>query len=665
MNKKNAVVSSLKWLATCAVFAFALAGCGGGGGGGAAGSSGTSGTVPAAPTLSAVGSDTLVSLGWTSVSGATSYNLYWSTTAGVTPANGTKIAGVVGTLYTQSGLTNGTTYYYVVTAVNAAGESAPSAPVAATPSAGGGVVLTTPYMTATANSTQVTLNWYAVSAATSYNLYWSTTSGVTPANGTKISGLTGTSYIQTGLTNGTTYYYVMTAVDATGESAPSPQASATPAAVTAGWSAASTLYWLGSQLTPTSASINDSGIGVALWDNSFPTAYASIYQNGTWSPTPIAIGTQGSNSGSVSVNVSGDAFVVYEQDVLDSTLTVSVSSSIYATVYHHASNTWTTPVQIGGNTTAGSYAYSPKVVADGLGNAMAVWKDPSNQVYASEYNAATATWGPAAAISNSPRSVAEPKIVVDGNNVFTAVWTQDSSPLGTTKNNSEPYAARYTTAWSTPQLIGWDPATLPGNYDGAGGLSVSANAAGTVFVAWAQVITQAGGATQDSVDTVQYNPAASTWSATPTHITASTVNWTSWPTVAVDSTGNAMAVWNETLVAGTTTTNVVQASRYTAGAWSAPAEIDLNNGDSVGIITFAMDASGNADVMWEDSSFSIYGSANYGTNRRHYDATGGTGWGAITATPMQWTPLYSKSALGYGMLMTETPPYVYGYILTP
>lgn len=659
MNKKNAGVSSLKWLAICAVFAFALAGCGGGGGGGAAGSSGTTGTVPAAPALSAVGSDTQVSLGWTSVSGATSYNLYWSTTAGVTPANGTKIAGVVGTLYTQSGLANGTTYYYVVTAVNAAGESAPSTLVSATPSAGGGgVVLTAPYLAATPNSTQVKLNWYAVSTATSYNLYWSTTSGVTPANGTKIGGLTGTSYIQTGLTNGTTYYYVLTAVNAAGESAPSPQASATPAAAPAGWSTSSILYSNGSQLTPTSASINDSGVGIALWGDwtaGYPTSsYASIYQNGAWSAASIPMGTQGANSASVSVNASGDAFVVYVQTVWNATLTANVSSSIYATLYHHATGIWSTPVQIGGSATAGSYANFPKVVADGLGNAMAVWHDPSNNVYASLYNGTTGTWGTGVAVSASGGGA--PNIVVDGSNVFTAVWEQGT--------HSEPYAARYTTSWSTPQLIGWSTASLPGTNDTGGTTSVSANAAGIVFVVWAQTITQTGGALQYSVDTVQYNPATSTWSATPTHITASTVNWTSWPTVAVDGTGNAMAVWDETLVTTTTTTDVVQASRYTAGVWSAPAEIDLNNGDDVGVITFAMDASGNGDVMWEDASAN-YGSANYGTNRRHYDATGGTGWGAITTTPMKWTPLYSKSPKGYGILVTVASPDVYGYILTP
>lgn len=40
-----------------------------------------------------------------------------------------------------------------------------------------------------ATSKQLTLAWDAVAGAVSYNLYWSTVPGVTPANGTKISGV--------------------------------------------------------------------------------------------------------------------------------------------------------------------------------------------------------------------------------------------------------------------------------------------------------------------------------------------------------------------------------------------------------------------------------------------------------------------------------------------
>ena len=211
--------------------------CGGGGGG-----SSSPNTAPPAPeNILSISGNAQIRLSWgnasvntednlsgESASGATTYNIYWSTTAGVLKKTGTKISTVARPYY-HSGLNNDTTYYYVVTAENQYGESSESVEVSATPS------LTNPPLPPSNVATlaldrQVILRWTAVEAEdanTSHNIYWSTSSGVTKGNGTKIANAV-SPYTHDGLTNGTIYYYVVTTVNQYGESLESEEALATP-----------------------------------------------------------------------------------------------------------------------------------------------------------------------------------------------------------------------------------------------------------------------------------------------------------------------------------------------------------------------------------------------------------------------------------------------------
>ncbi len=107
------------------LLAFYLAACGGGGG--------ATVSIPSAPNgVSSNPRDSNNVISWTVVTGAASYNIYWSTSSGVNKSSGTKIS-LANNPQTHTGLTNGTTYYYVVTALSDGGESAESSQVSATP----------------------------------------------------------------------------------------------------------------------------------------------------------------------------------------------------------------------------------------------------------------------------------------------------------------------------------------------------------------------------------------------------------------------------------------------------------------------------------------------------------------------------------------------------
>ena len=175
---------------------------------------GASVPLPPAPSgLAATAvSTSQIDLSWNAVTNATSYIVERSLTNGGPYAIIT--TGATGTTnYYDSGLAVGATYFYVVIAVNAGGESANSAQVGAVPMS----------VTATAvSSSQVSLAWNAVTNATSYIVERSLTSG---GPYTIIAtGLTTTSFTDLDAPVGAGCYYVVNVIVGGSETANSPEA---------------------------------------------------------------------------------------------------------------------------------------------------------------------------------------------------------------------------------------------------------------------------------------------------------------------------------------------------------------------------------------------------------------------------------------------------------
>lgn len=83
-------------------------------------------------------------------------------------------------------------------------------------------------LTATAGASMVTLDWDAVTDATSYNVYRSISTGALSTKVLLASALTATAYSDTNVTSGTTYFYQVTSENSNGESGGSAEVSATP-----------------------------------------------------------------------------------------------------------------------------------------------------------------------------------------------------------------------------------------------------------------------------------------------------------------------------------------------------------------------------------------------------------------------------------------------------
>ena len=218
-----------------------------------------------------------VILTWDKVPGAISYNVYGSTSPGVTKLSGSKFRNVPNP-FTITQLQPGKTYYFVVTVVTDSGESKESKEMSytviadrvgniqfgdilsrsepdaldpeseniSTPSLSESKPVARPeqqgqqpaskrsstdkakpiFKDAVPKTYDVTLTWDNVPNANSYNIYWSDKPGVTKKNGTKISNIKNPHKIS-GLKEGGKYYFVVTAVNASGESIESEEISFT------------------------------------------------------------------------------------------------------------------------------------------------------------------------------------------------------------------------------------------------------------------------------------------------------------------------------------------------------------------------------------------------------------------------------------------------------
>lgn len=156
--------------------------------------------APPSPTVKA--GNTQVSLTWSAVDNATGYKIYRRTRVGY--ASAVQAGLVSGTIFTDTGLDNGTSYYYSVSATNPNGEGPWSiSERKVTPDAD--LQLPPTNLAGVKGNTELTLTWTPVAGATGYSV----TIAATPGGNAIKSASTyngKTSATITGLTNGKTYY---------------------------------------------------------------------------------------------------------------------------------------------------------------------------------------------------------------------------------------------------------------------------------------------------------------------------------------------------------------------------------------------------------------------------------------------------------------------------
>ncbi|VAW88463.1 hypothetical protein MNBD_GAMMA17-507 [hydrothermal vent metagenome] len=200
------------------------------------------------------------------------------------------------------------------------------------------------------------------------------------------------------------------------------------------------------------------------------------------------------------------------------------------------------------------------------------------------------SWGDATLIENDDNGMASlPQIAIDANGNAIAVW-QQSDGLQTNI-----WANRYTAGsiWGGAVFLETDTgdAVMP---------KIAMDASGNAIAIWSQ-----SDGTRNNIWTNHYT-AGGSWSGRVL-IEIDDVGSATNPQIAMNNTGNAVAVWQQINAGGTSD---IWASRYIASTWQSATIIDVLAGVAIKP-QVVIDSSNNAIAMWSQTNgfgYNIYSS---------------------------------------------------------
>lgn len=344
------------------------------------------------------------------------------------------------------------------------------------------------------------------------------------------------------------------------------------------------------------------GNAIAVWqqnDGSYVSIYANYYTYGSgWGTAELIESGNAGNAYSpqIAFDGGGDATAVWRQD------DGSGIYSIYANRYTSGGG-WGTAELIENDDTGS--AETPQIAFDADGNALTVWSQYDGSyysIYANRYTPVSG-WGTAELIESSDTGNAnKPQIAFDADGNALAVWELGDGGVFPVFSI---YANRYTSGsgWGTAELIEGEA----GDTDSP---QIAFDADGNALAVWYQI-----NGSYYSIYANRYT-SGSGW-GTAELIESDDTNNASYPQVAFDTAGNALAVWEQSDGSYVN----IYANRYTSGGgWGMAELVESSDTGDANRPQIAFDASGNALTVWAQDDGSTH---NIWSN--HY--TPGSGWG--------------------------------------
>lgn len=236
----------------------------------------------------------------------------------------------------------------------------------------------------------------------------------------------------------------------------------------------------------------------------------------------------------------------------------------------------------GVGTLGGNLTSQPRVAIDSRGDAIVAWYNANLDVYANYFDGETGAWKGATSIESGAGNASGPSVGIDDNGNATVVWSQVSG------------GTRYIYRNTYTKGSGWGTETTISTFSSdATSPRIAMNPGGDAVVVWLQ--NKFGYLTPYAADLK-----GGVWGS-PVALHADMTAQDSAPRVAIDSGGNAVAIWKRD------TNQIFADSHVVGGSWGG--ETFIGSATFAGEV--AISDSGKSTIVWIDSSY-IWASASTG-----------------------------------------------------
>lgn len=297
------------------------------------------------------------------------------------------------------------------------------------------------------------------------------------------------------------------------------------------WEAPVALSHEGQVAYSPAVAVDSNGDAVAVWDRHGPST--SVIEvtgrpagSGAWqAPVALSAAEQNAEAPQVAMDAQGDAVAVWQQR--------DASQMIQTAVKPAGSETWQAPV---GLSPAGENALLAQIAVDPQGDAVAVWLGSSggNQIVeATTMAEMSSTWRAPVALSSASDQASEPQVAIDRQGDAVAVW---QSATGTNEVIDASFMSGGAGVWESPVAVSTGATSLVGEFP-----QVAMDPRGDAVAVWDQ-----SNGSNYIVETAVRSAVSGAWQAV---IPLSPAGESSYlPQIAVDSQGNAVAIWENNLI---------------------------------------------------------------------------------------------------------------------